>query len=122
MISQSSLKMKVMSTLCDPWTVAHYAPLSMESSRQEYCSGLLLLSPGDLPNTGTEHSLMHCRQILYHLSHQGSPVSLFKDIKRNRYPVLLSNLSKTTEKLLSGKGLKPVLSPHPFHGNMLTVY
>ena len=27
-------------TLCDPWTVAHKAPLSMGFSRQEYWSGL----------------------------------------------------------------------------------
>ena len=27
-------------TLCNPWTVAHQAPLSMEFSRQEYWSGL----------------------------------------------------------------------------------
>ena len=27
-------------TLCDPWTVAHQAPLSMEFSRKEYQSGL----------------------------------------------------------------------------------
>ena len=37
-----------------PWTVAHQAPLSMESSRQEYWSGLPFPSPGDLPNPGTE--------------------------------------------------------------------
>ena len=36
--------------LCRPTTVAHPAPLSMESSRQEYWSGLPLLSPGDLPD------------------------------------------------------------------------
>ena len=34
-----------------PWTVAHQAPLSI-FSRQEYYSGLPLLSPGDLPDTG----------------------------------------------------------------------
>ena len=34
------------------WTVAHQAPLSMGSSRQEYGSGLLFPSPGDLPNPG----------------------------------------------------------------------
>ena len=28
-----------------PWTVAHQAPLSMEFSRQEYCSGLPFPSP-----------------------------------------------------------------------------
>ena len=30
-----------------PWTVARQAPLSMEFSRQEYWSGLLLPSPGE---------------------------------------------------------------------------
>ena len=35
-----------------PWTVAHQAPLSMEFSRQEYCSGLPFPSPGDLSNPG----------------------------------------------------------------------
>ena len=30
-----------------------------------------LLSPGDLPDPGIEPGLLHCRQILYHLSHQG---------------------------------------------------
>ena len=28
-------------------------------------------SPGDLPNPGSKLCLLHCRQILYHLSHQG---------------------------------------------------
>ena len=37
-----------------PWTVAYQAPLSMEFSRQEYWSGLLFPSPGDLPNSGIE--------------------------------------------------------------------
>ena len=41
-------------TLCDPWTVAHQAPLSMGFSRQEYWSGLPFPSPGDLPNPGIE--------------------------------------------------------------------
>ena len=38
------------STLCDPWTVAPQAPLSVEFSRQEYWSGLPFPSPGDLPS------------------------------------------------------------------------
>ena len=37
-----------------PWTIARQAPLSMEFSSQEYCSGLPCPSPGDLPNLGTE--------------------------------------------------------------------
>ena len=36
--------------LCDSWTVAHQAPLSMEFSRQEYSSGWPFPPPGDLPN------------------------------------------------------------------------
>ena len=39
-------------TLCDLWTVAHQAPLSMGFSRQEYCSGLPCPPPGDLPHPG----------------------------------------------------------------------
>ena len=35
-----------------PWTVAHHALVSMGSSRQEYCSGLPCLPPGDLPDPG----------------------------------------------------------------------
>ena len=36
------------------WTVTCQAPLSMGFSRQEYWSGRLFPSPGDLPNLGTE--------------------------------------------------------------------
>ena len=41
-------------TLCDHWTVARQAPLSMEFSRQEYWSVLPFPSPGDLPDPGIE--------------------------------------------------------------------
>jgi len=37
-----------------PWTAVHQAPLSMESCRQEYWSGLPCPSPGDLPDPGVE--------------------------------------------------------------------
>ena len=50
------------------WTAARQAPLSVELSRQEYWGGLPFPSPGDLPNPG----LLHCRWILYHLSHKGA--------------------------------------------------
>ena len=39
-------------TLCDSWTAACPAPLSIEFSRQEYWSGLPFPYPGDLPNSG----------------------------------------------------------------------
>ena len=41
-------------TLATPWTVACQAPLSMEFSWQEYWSGLLFHSAGDLPDSGIE--------------------------------------------------------------------
>ena len=44
----------VVSDSVTPWTVARQAPLSMEFSRQEYWSGLLFPSPGDLPDPGIE--------------------------------------------------------------------
>ena len=37
-----------------PWTVVCQAPLSMGFPRQEYWSGLLCPSPGDLPDPATE--------------------------------------------------------------------
>ena len=36
------------------WTIAHQVPLSMESSRQEYWSGLPFPSPGDIPDPEIE--------------------------------------------------------------------
>ena len=39
-----------------PWTVAHWAPLSMRFFRQEYWSGLPFPPPGDLPHPGIEHA------------------------------------------------------------------
>ena len=58
-----------------PWTVAPLAPLSMGFSRQEHWHGLPFPFPGDFPNPGirSNSGLLHCRQILYHLSHQESP-------------------------------------------------
>ena len=41
-------------TLVTSWTIAHQAPLPMEFSSQEYCSGVPFPIPGDLPNPGTE--------------------------------------------------------------------
>ena len=43
-------------------------------SRQEYWSGLPHTSRGDLPSQEWNLGLQHCRQILYHLSQQWSPL------------------------------------------------
>ena len=41
-------------TVCDPWTVARRAPLSVGFSRQEHCSGLPCPPPGDPPDLGIQ--------------------------------------------------------------------
>ena len=66
-------------TFCNPWTVAHQAPLTMGFSRQDYWSRLPFPPPGDLPNPGNKPRLpclLHCRWILYPLSHQGNQTLL----------------------------------------------
>ena len=54
-----------------PWTVAYQAPLSMQFSRQEYWVGCHLLLQEIFLTQGWNPGLPHCRQMLYHLSHQG---------------------------------------------------
>ena len=44
----------VVSDSLTPWTIARWAPLSIELSRQEYWSGLPLPSPRDLLDAGNE--------------------------------------------------------------------
>ena len=51
------------------WIKAHQLPLSMELSKQEYCSGLPFPLPVNLHGQGLNSQLLclwHCRQILYH--------------------------------------------------------
>ena len=57
---------------CDPMDIRPPAPLSKEFSRQEYWSGLPFPPPGDLPNPGTELSLLHWQADSLPLSHLGS--------------------------------------------------
>ena len=56
-----------------PWTVAHQVPLSMgilQTRILEWVCHALL--QGIFPTQGSNPGLSCCRQILYHLSHQGS--------------------------------------------------
>ena len=46
---------------------------SMEFSRPDTRVGSLSLLQGIFPTQGSNPALPHCRQILYQLSHQGSP-------------------------------------------------
>ena len=51
-----------------PWTIR-----SVESPRQNTGVGSLSLLQGIFPTQGSSPGLPHCRQILYQLSHKGSP-------------------------------------------------
>ena len=53
-------------------TVTCLAPLSMEFSRQEYWSWLLVPPPGDLTNPGSNPCLLSLLPLLYHWHHQDS--------------------------------------------------
>ena len=52
------------------WTISHQTPLPMGLSKQEYWSGLTC----NLRIEPESPGLLHCRRILYLLSHQGSPI------------------------------------------------
>ena len=54
------------------WNVAHQAPLSMDFSRQEYWAGCHAPLQGTFFTQGSNLGLLHWRQILYCLSHQGT--------------------------------------------------
>ena len=51
------------------WTVAHQAPLSMKSSRQEYWIDCHYLLQGLFLTQESNPGFLHYRQIFYHLSH-----------------------------------------------------
>ena len=55
-----------------PWTVAYQAPPSMEFSKQQYWTGLLFPSPGDLPDPGTKPTSPTLAGEFLPLSQQGN--------------------------------------------------
>ena len=62
-------------TLCDPMDCSLQAPLSSSVDSPDNNTGVdsQALLQGIFPTQGLNSGLPHCRQILYHLSHQGSP-------------------------------------------------
>ena len=64
-------------TLCNPMD---YSPARLLSpwdfSGKNTGVGCHFLFQGIFPTQGSNLSFLHCRQILYHLSHQGSPMKV----------------------------------------------
>ena len=67
-----SISCSVVSDSLEPQRGALQAPLSIELSRQDYCSGLPCLPPGDLHKPGIEPGSPTLQEVLYSLNHQGS--------------------------------------------------
>ena len=67
-----------------PWTIQ-----SMEFSWPEYWSGSLSLLQGFFPTQGSNPGLPHLRQILYQLSHKGSPTIYVAYVNKNAKTVSL---------------------------------
>ena len=86
-------------TLWDPM-----APLSVGFSRQEYWSGVLFPSPGDLPNPGIKPCLLHCRQILYRVSYKGSPTQSLDPSSIQKVLIHLSVQTLWEQKHLTEQG------------------
>ena len=63
---------RLFATAC---TITCQAPASMKFFRQGYWSGLPFPSLGIFPTQGLKPNLLHCRQNLYHLTHQASPMN-----------------------------------------------
>ena len=60
-----------------PSTAAHQVSLSIAFSRQEYCSGLHFYLQVIFLTQGSNPGLLHCRWILYHLSHIYSHIYIY---------------------------------------------
>ena len=78
------------SVVSDPMDcVARQAPRSMGFSRPEYWSGSHSLFQGIFPIQGWNLGLLHCREILYHLKHQGRlfPYKLLTIYKGEKIPL-----------------------------------
>ena len=56
-----------------PWTVAHQAPLSMGIFQARIMQWVVMPSSRGSSQPRNQTGLLHCRQILNHLSQQGSP-------------------------------------------------
>ena len=75
-----------------PWTVAHQSPMFMEFPGKNIAVGSHSLLQGIFPTQGLNPGLLHCRQIHYYLSHQGSPSPFINCMVFKKY---LSNNSFT---------------------------
>ena len=63
----------VVSLFATPWTIAHQDLCHGNSPHKNTGVGCHSCLQGIFPTQGLNLGLLHCRQVLYHLSHQGNP-------------------------------------------------
>ena len=79
-LARKKVKVKSLSRVrlfATPWTVAYQAPLSMDFPGNSTGVDCHFLLQGIFPTQGLNQGLPHCRQTLFHLSHQESPSDFF---------------------------------------------
>ena len=81
-------------TLCDPWTAAHQAPLSMDFSRPGYWSGLPFPSPEDL-NPGFEPRSSALQANSLPSEPPGKPCFLTWRTQKVRTPIFMLEIRKS---------------------------
>ena len=89
-----------------PWTVAHHfcPPNSLGKNTGV---GYHFLLQRIFPTQGLNLGLLHCRQILYHLSHQGSPYDQLEIVRWSTFkPIfdLLCSCMYSEDSILESKG------------------
>ena len=62
-----------------PWTVAYQGPHPWDFPGKSTGVGCHFLLQGIFLTQGSNPGLLHCRQMLYSLSHQGGPISLLRN-------------------------------------------
>ena len=77
----------------DPWTIACQAPLSMKFSKNTGVASYSVLQRIFLTQGSNSHLLcfLHCRQILFYLSHQGTPLLFIRFIYSKNSGSFLKN-------------------------------
>ena len=87
-------------TLCDSWTVAHQTPPSMGFSRQEYWSGLLFPSPGDLPDSGIEPGSPALQADSWLSEPPGKPQKIHRHLKKHYSRPVISVITIYSEEII----------------------
>ena len=76
---------------------------------QEYWSGLPFLSPGDLPHLSVEPGSLHCRQILYILSHhQRNSKHIYKIFYLHSFFFHIMDLKVIEDTQRRGRNCQPI--------------